>query len=331
MRSAAGLVVLVACYRGGVDPATTPGDPAAPPAPSSLVGAARPASYSEVQAVAISRLIPTSEWPDVPGRAVGVVFAAGPQPWGASVNNLRGFDTRPDSEVYRFSLEGASSYGVYWMTTRGGMAFDRRQPCKARRAFASAGFKPGDQNTHGLVRRAHVVELAVNSGVGGCGSEFVATGTRILDRTDAVWFDTETVLGQLRKRFDATVTAHANDLASAMNEKHRKLEHDKREKLVAAMPTWLANERQLEVLFIVKDEHSGTIYGYGALAGDRTLFARPRPPDPIHFVHGAAMAVRYTVDHEGKLVGETVYLPAAYTAHRGGDYYERGEDDWYGR
>jgi len=330
MRRALLLIFVVGCYRDGAAP-DAPRTTGRPPAPSSLVGAARPPSYEEVQAVAISRLIPESDWPQLQGRVVGVVFAAGPQQWGASINNLRGFDTLPDSEIYRFSTEGASSYGLYWRAKRGGQSFDRRQLCTAGGPVASTTYKPGDENQYGVARRAMLVELEVNGGRGTCGTDLLVSGATILDRTDAAHFDTEDVLRQLRGRFNETVTAHASDLSAAMLEQHKRLENEKRERVIGAMPTWLAAERQLEVLFIVRDEHSGTTYGYGAMSSsDRTLFARPAPPEPILFAHGAAMAVRYTVDHTGKLVGETVYLPASYTAHRGRDY-GRAEDDWYGR
>jgi hypothetical protein len=148
--------------------------------------------------------------------------------------------------------------------------------------YDATAYNHRSRNPYGLRRRAHIVELEVNGGRGGCPNNyFVATAAKILDGTPEVPLDPEAAILELRRRFDELVAGHADQLKLATEADQEPVAR------VGVLPTWLPATRELEVLFV-----------YRTLAGAR----------------GVAMAARYTVDRAGRFLHEQVFLPVAVTA-----------------
>jgi hypothetical protein len=340
------LVAIVGC---GASTRVTPPPqgPPQPPGPGSAVspwdqvaqgpgvvagapGGPAPGPTTTFRPQPIAALIPFQAWPPLPGHAVGIVFASGRQPWGGSIDHLRGVDINPQQQAYMFMADGSSPYAVHWHVKGGGpkvspgyeVCVSLKPTTTAR--FDAAYFQPGDRNTYGLHRRAHIVDLEINGGRGSCGgSDFVVTAAKILDGTPDVPFDAEHVLLDLRRMFDERVKEHEAGLHAAMVEDKRVLEREKRERSIGILPSWRTHERELSVLFVLRDLHEGWI---GMSRPAQELFAHPMRRPPERIARGAAMAVRYTVDHTGRVVGEELFLPSGFSEGAPGR-----DDDWYGK
>jgi hypothetical protein len=267
--------------------------------------------FAPRQLPSIAKLIPHQRWPDVPGRAIGVVWVTGRQPWGGSIDHLRNVDTHPFRQSYVFSVNRSSPYLMLWEATGGGELVKNRPVCSlggGEVKYDAAEYNQRSRNAYGLKRRAHIVELEVNSGKGGCNVHFVATASKILDGTPEIPLDPEAVFVELRKRFDGVVAKYHDQLvfdATAVDAADVK--NRKRSQYVGLLPTWIVTTRQLEVLFVYRDVAEGSIEG----------------PTPRRVAVGVAMAARYTVDREGRFLNEQIFMPSQFTDGDG------GPRDWF--
>jgi hypothetical protein len=293
----------------------------APGGPPELVATAPPPTIS------ISRQIPFQQWPDLGDRVIGIVYAGGKEPWGGSIDHLRGVDANPQNHEYVLAANGSSPYPLLWAASSGGSNFLPGVtvciPGGATDKVDAALYKPGDKNAYKLSRRAHIVELVINGGKGSCGEQFVVTGARILDRTHAIPMDPEKTLLELRRRFDKLVAKHKTDLRATIEKLPLGVKNEKTTKDLGVLPSWLGPEEQLEVLFVYRELREGLKLS-ATWRPAPFLFARPRMPDPVRVAKGAAIGARYTVDKTGKFIGEKIYLPSSFT-----ESDQTSPTDWY--
>lgn len=280
--------------------------------------------HEEMHVDEIAMLLPEAAKP-LEARAVGILYAGGKQAWGAALQ-ARDIGHGDDNNTYEFSTNGAGPYPLYFHASGGGQNFMQAwEVCTpgGPTKLDATSYAPGDKNRYGLVRRAYLVELDVNGGKGACGGQFVATGVKILDHTAELPLDPEGVLVDLRARFDAEVTKHKQELREILGGPLG-VKGETLEKRIDVFPTWLTYEQQLDVLFVFHASREGWKEGWGMTEHrDPFLFAHPAPPPPRRIARDAAMAVRYTVDRQGTLLEELVYLPAAYSAQ--GNHDDGGE------
>lgn len=277
-------------------------------------------------------LVPFQVWPELPGRVVGVLWAAGPQPWGATVSHAGGFERHPSRTEYKFAADGSSPYALYFPSDgQGSNVLDHwsvplPDGSHAVMAPRSAMFLPSTPNPWGLHRAAHLVEVEVNHGRGGHGHyiHFVATDVRVLDGTDAFAPHVDDVFVALRSRFDATLEEHQAEIVEHLSSVQRELGDDvvraPSEDVIAILPTWLTRENALEVLFYREVQ-------FASEGAPREEWSEcpPCPPgapcmacDPQmirrtpYTTYGYRFAIRYRVDPRGVLVTETIYAPVTF-------------------
>jgi hypothetical protein len=338
------LAALLACGAGGPKPddpaliATSPadGDPAdgagalpgdGPPAPTRRPFPAAGERVTRATWGGMEELIPFQTWRPAPGRLVALIWAAGPQPWGATIAHMRHFEGSPERTEYKLSFDGASPTAVYWVSDGRGYNFMRGWTGGGGGAYDVAMFLPSTANAWGLHRRAHVVEVEVNGGAGAPANiHFVVTRARVLDRTAEVPLDPEQVLTDLRARFDAEVQAAGARIDALIRQRSDGSFQGAVTEVHAAgvFPTWMRDEHRLVATFYARrGQH---------WAGVATQVRGQCPPcpctpdgrcapcvrcDPDRFetqAVGAAsviveVAARYVVDADGTLVSETIYEP----------------------
>jgi hypothetical protein len=172
---------------------------------------------------------------------------------------------------------------MYWEATAGGEHFMKGwDVCipGAKARYDATAYNHRSPNAYGLKRRAHIVELEVNGGRGGCPNDyFVASAAKILDGTTEIPMDPEKVILDLRKRFDELVAGYAAELQP---------KEQGADQTVGVLPTWLPEQHELEVLFVYR----------------KMSAKHPR---------GLAMAARYRVDRAGAFLNEQVFLPTAFS------------------
>ncbi len=301
-------------------------DVATPPPPATAQKTGPKSWFAPKEVTSIAQLIPFQRWPGVPARAIGIVFVTGRQPWGGSIDHLRNvIDRSSYPQTYAFSAGRSSPHSVMWEATSGGALFMKDysvcKPSGGELRLDATAYSEKSRNAYGLSRRAHIVELEVNHGQGGCGGTFVATASKILDGTPDIPMDPEAVILELRKRFDNVVATYSDKLVVDTSG-DTNLKNVKRTQTVGILPTWIATTRQLEVLFVYRDLAEGDTQASRGRV-DPFLLARPAPPQTRQVGHGVAMAARYTTDRTGRFLSEQIYLPSAFTEH------DHGPRDWF--
>jgi len=280
-------------------------------------------------------LVPFQTWPELPGRAVGLLMASGQQPWGGSINWTRGLEHDTARIEYRFLFDRSSPYAVYFVSDGRGFNYMRGWSVPTpgggqSRHQGVAMFRPDTPNDLGLRRLAHLVEVEVNGGSGGKGIHFVITGLRVLDGTRTHPLHPDDVLVALRKRFDATLAGYRARTTAILYKARAGLPKDwkiprRAEAQIAVWPTWVEKDSVLEAVFVARAGE--------AAQGPATETMRRCPPcpctpdgkcapcarcDPTPIVerpsrqYGWEVAATYRVDRSGRLSGETIYAPRAF-------------------
>ena len=105
-----------------------PPDRAVPPAlqPDEGILAADVPRRVEEGWTGMASIVPTQRWPQLPGRVVGVLFAAGSQPWGGSIDWMHGIELEREYYAYRFCVEGSSPHAIYFTSDGRGHNFMRQ-------------------------------------------------------------------------------------------------------------------------------------------------------------------------------------------------------------
>lgn len=258
--------------------------------------------------------LPTTQGSAVLGAsAVGLLAPIGVPGWGQPPGDDHGAGT------YGFSTDRSYPTTVYFEGDRGRFAMT---PYRAQRdgrivlELPSASMlRPGDANDHGLTALAHVVELAVNRGVGAQQTWFEASAVRVLDGTAALPLRAGPALLAAQARTDAIVRREQAVFARG----RRGAVVDSEERGVRA--TWREADRVLESMF------SWTLVAHRGSDRIETVMSEcPECPcDPegrcapcvrcvreaTRVRHGEARTIRMAVVHEidasGALLRETIF------------------------
>lgn len=252
-------------------------------------------------------------WPDLPGRAVGVL-------WSVALYNGRGecVTRNPGDPVqYQFSRGPIPSYSLYFPSDGRGFNFIPQWivplPDGTTTKVDAALFRPDTTNTWGLHACAHLVELAVNAGRGGRGLHFIATDVRVLDGTAAFPWRLNRVLADLRARTRAHADAHRADLQVRASGPGPWTT----QRTPGMLVTWLPETDQLEVIVWSTETRTAT-----RTLGRETIRPEPCPPGSPCARRDAGtfedrevqretvdFAVRYELDRTARLLRETIYTP----------------------
>jgi hypothetical protein len=204
----------------------------------------------------LEALVPFQQWPQVPARVRGIVYVAGPQPWGGAINHMRGIEASPDRREYKFSFDRSSPYAIYFESDGRGYNYLHGWQVPTPTGpmhINSAMFLQDTPNTWGMNRRAHLVEIDVNHGRGGVGGHvhFVGTSVRVLDGSASHPMRVEDVLLQLTARF----------------------QQERGQRSTGIWPTWIESEGVLEVLF-----YAGSVASMYRVARDGRVISETRYP-----------------------------------------------------
>ena len=200
--------------------------------------------------------VPYQQWPQVPARVIGILYVAGPQPWGGAINHMRGIEASPDRREYKFGFDRSSPYAIYFESDgRGYNVLNdwQVQTPNGTMLIDSAMYLQDTPNAWGLHRRAHLVEIEVNRGQGGVGGHvhFVGTDVRVLDGTASHPLRVEDVLLQLTARFQQERGVRSQGI----------------------WPTWIEREGVLEVLF-----YAGSVVSLYRVSRDGQTIVETRSP-----------------------------------------------------
>lgn len=252
-------------------------------------------------------------WPDLPGRAVGVLWATSLYS-GRADCVARGPDDRVE---YHFSRGPHPPHALYFPSDGRGFNFIRQWivplPDGTTTKVDAAMFRPATANVWGLHACAHLVELAVNSGRGGRGLHFIATDVRVLDGTTAFPWQLARVLADLRARS----LAHAEAQRAAREPSPPSSGPWITQNTPGMLVTWLPETDQLEVLVWSIESRTAT-----RALGRETIKPEPCPPNApcarrdvgtfeLREVRSETVdfAVRFELDRTARLVRETIYTP----------------------
>lgn len=252
-------------------------------------------------------------WPDLPGRAVGVLWSV------ALYNGSTGCVARNagDPVQYQFSRGPLPSYSLYFQSDGRGFNFIPQWivplPDGTTTRVDAAMFRPDTANPWGLHACAHLVELAVNAGRGGRGLHFIGSDVRVLDGTTAFPWQLARVLADLRAR---TLT-HAEAQRAALRSSTAGPGPWTEEKAPGMLVTWLPDADRLEVIVWSTTTRTAT-----RALGRETVKPSPCPPNaPCAYREVGTFerrevqretvdfAVRYELDRTARLLHETIYAP----------------------
>jgi hypothetical protein len=279
-------------------------------------GAPPPASLAIGPSLA-GRLPPHGTWPDLPGRAIGVL-------WATSLYDGRDdcvARTADDRVEYHFSRGPQSSYALYFPSDGRGFNFLRQWtvplPDATTTRYDAAMFRADTANPWGLHACAHLVELDVNDGRGGRGLHFVATRVRVLDDTTAYPWSLARVLLDLRARHNQHAREHADALVFTRPERG-----PWREQITSGLvPTWTDAPDRLGVLVwqtaTRTAERGGqivTVTAHPCQHGTPCAYQDPGTFQTFEVLtETLEFAVRYEVDATGTLTRETIHAPRRHT------------------
>lgn len=302
-------------------PATPTTPEPTPPVPVVLVRPP-PEARERIDRWTFAELIPLQRWAAVPGRVIGLLYAAGEQPWGTTYHHAGVAPAIPGRTEYRFVTGPSSPWALYFVSDGRGENF--MQMRGAERTYDVAMFRPDTPNRWGLGRPAHLVELEVDGGRGGIADyvHFIATDARVLDGTEGSLRDVTTTLVALRDLFDAQLAedgfeADASEIGAVFHADVAALEARTADgtdagthTTIASHPTWDADTHRLVVLFFAtRFVAREVVREVPWSCPPRAPCAPPRPPEPETHRGGVQLAIRYEVDATDTVVRETTYAP----------------------
>ena len=341
VRAAAWLCVVMALAGGcGSSPRASPAprtaettggtegtqEPEAPEAPPPLVLVRPPPGARErIDRWTFAELIPLQRWAAVPGRVIGLLYAAGEQPWGTTYHHAGVAPTIPGRTEYRFVTGTSSPWALYFVSDGRGENF--MQMPGAERTYDVAMFRPDTPNGWGLERPAHLVELEVDGGRGGIADyvHFIATDARVLDGTEGYPRDVTTTLVALRDLLDARLAedgfeadvseAGGGEIGAVFRADVAALEARTADgtdagthTTIASHPTWDPDTHRLVVLFFTTRFVARVVVREEPFrCAPRAPCAAPRPPEPETHRGGVQLAIRYEVDATDTVVREITY------------------------
>jgi len=322
-------------------PAVDPGDemspeakldpglkPLVPPLPE-----AKNLTPSEITTWTLREVVPYQSHPRVPATLVGLIWARGPQPWGAGYEHDGRPLSRKDYSEYKFGFDGSSPYAVYFVSDGRGINFRKNWSVglepgarigedKGTARYDAAMFQATTPNDWGLSRIAHVVDVDVNDKRGGVGIHFVITNARVIDGTPAFPPQANNVLIGLRARFNTYLVANEERIRKTLDAEVSTLQSSYRfgrriKSVVGVFPTWNTSKKAMDVVFTRVTNQAGE--GNAKPNGKQCPPCPPGAPcmlcrEEMIFMTPTAdvavlTAVRYVVDKTGEVVEETHYLP----------------------